>query len=243
MFVVFIVLLTGIILGILSLYWGALHSIQYNLPVFTISIIDFDNGEVGPFLQQMGQAARAAEPRYTLGFISVPGSKYNYSNEMVAHALKQEEFWVGIVAEANATTAMDHAYSVGNSSYDPSWSVQVFYEEGRNSLVLDEFVLPILNQFLNKFVMSFALQKQRSLAASNAGDAAALARQAQNPIPISYKLVDTAPYEPSTAEAATEIGTICKFPYFATFQLLTNLQTLSLSPSSLYSCLTPFTKP
>jgi len=127
---------------------------------------------------------------------------------MVAHALKQEEFWVGIVAEANATTAMNHAYSVGNSSYDPSWSVQVFYEEGRNSLAIDEFVLPILNQFLNKFVMSFALQKQRSLAASNAGDVAALARQAQNPIPISYTLINTAPYEPSTAEAATEIGTI-----------------------------------
>ena len=210
MFIVFVVLLTTIILGILSIYWGAVHSLQYNLPVFTVAIIDFDNGEVGPFLQQMGTEVRAAAPGKTLGYISVPGSKYNYSNEMVTHALKQEEFWFAIVAQANATTAMNYAYSVGNSSYDPSWSVQVFYEEGRNSLAISEFVFPLITEFLGKFLMSFTLQKQRSLAATNAGDAAALARQAQNPIPISYTIINTAPYTPTTAEAATEIGTICK---------------------------------
>lgn len=210
MFIVFVVLLTTIIMGILSIYWGAVHSLQYNLPVFTIAIIDFDNGEVGPFLQNMGQAARAADPGKTLGYISVPGSKYNYSNEMVRHALKQEEFWVGIVAQANATTAMNHAYNVGNTSYDPSWSVQVFFEEGRNALASTEFISPILNGFLGEFVSSFALQKQRSLASSNAGNAAALERQVFNPIPVSYTMINTAPYEPTTAEAATEIGTICK---------------------------------
>jgi hypothetical protein len=210
MLFIFTILLTAIIMGILSIYWGAVHSLQYNLPVFTVAIIDFDNGEVGPFLQQMGAAARDAAPGQTLGYISVPGSKYNYSNDEVRHALKQEEFWFGIVAQANATTAMNHAYSIGNSSYDPTWSVQVFYEEGRNSLAVDEFIYPFALEFLNKFVTTFALQKQRSLASANAGDATALARQAENPIPISFTLINIAPYVPTTAEAATEIGTICK---------------------------------
>ena len=226
MFIVFIVLLSTIIMGILSIYWGAVHSLQYNLPVFTVAIIDFDNGEVGPFLQQMGAEVRAVAPGQTLGYISVPGSKYNYSNEMVVHALKQEEFWFAIVAQANATTAMNHAYSVGNLSYDPSWSVQVFFEEGRNSLAISEFMFPLITDFLGKFLMSFTLQKQRSLAATNAGDAAALARQAQNPIPISYTFIDTAPYTPTTAEAATEIGTICKIQSFSlSLQPLTCHQT------------------
>ena len=220
MFLVFLILLTAIIMGILSIYWGADHSLQYNLPVYTVAIIDFDNGEVGTFLQQMGVAIRAASPRDTLGYISVSGSKYNYSNELVLHALKQEEFWVAIVAQANATTAMNHAYTVGNSSYDPTWSVQVFYEEGRNSATISESIYPLIVEFMNKFVMSFTLQKQRSLAISNSGDSTALTRQADNPIPIAYTIINTAPSLPTTAEAATEVGTICESkscPFSETF--------------------------
>jgi hypothetical protein len=44
MFVMFVTLLVAIIMGILSIYWGADHSLQFNLPVFTVAIIDFDGG-------------------------------------------------------------------------------------------------------------------------------------------------------------------------------------------------------
>jgi len=57
-------------------------------------------------------------------------------------------------------------------------------------------------------VQQFAKMKQRSLATTNAGNAAGLTRQVENPIPISFSIFNLAPYVPSTAEAATEIGTI-----------------------------------
>lgn len=209
MLLTFIVLLVVIVMGILSLYWGADHSLQFNIPVFTTAIIDFDNGEVGPYLQMLGAEARSMNPETTLGYVSEPGSKYNYSMEQVRHALKNEDFWFAIVVQANATTAMNHAYDVGNTSYDPTGSVQLLYEEGRNALAIDEFGYPSVLSFLNSFVMQFAQMKQRSLMAANTGDAAALARQAENPIPVSFSIFNTAPYIPSTAEAATEIGTIC----------------------------------
>jgi hypothetical protein len=38
MFVMFMVLLTAIVLGILSIYWGADHSLQFNTPVLTVRI-------------------------------------------------------------------------------------------------------------------------------------------------------------------------------------------------------------
>ncbi len=213
MVVMFCVLLVALILGILSIYWGADHSLQFNIPVFTVAIIDFDGAEVGPFLQNMGAAARAANPENTLGYISQPGSMYNNSNDRAREALKNEDFWFGIVVQANATTAMNYAYDTGNTSYDPTGSVHVIYEEGRNALAIDEFALPVVTSFMNDFVLSFAQQKQRSLLAANTGNAAALQRQAENPIPISYSFYNTAPYVPSTAEAATEIGTICTAPF------------------------------
>jgi len=211
----FLILLTTIIMGILSIYWGADHSLQFNMPVFTVAIIDFDNGEVGPFLQQLGARARTLNPLTTLGYVSEPGTKYNFSMDNARRALKQEEFWFGIVIQSNATTAMNHAYNVGNSTYDPSGSVQMIYEEGRNALAINTLGYGPITSFLNDFVMKFAKQKQDSLVTQNAGNAAALARQVANPIPISFSIFNTAPYIPSTAEAATEIGTIC-MPLFPT---------------------------
>ena len=221
MLLTFVVLLVATILGILSIYWGADHSLQFNLPVFTVAIIDFDQGEVGPALQQAGAMARSSNPEMTLGYVSEPGSRYNFSNEQVIHALKQEHFWMAMVVQANATTAMNYAYDMGNMSYDPTGSIHLIFEEGRNALTIDESAYPEALRFLNSFVLEFARTKHRSLATSNAGNATALARQAQNPIPISFSVFNTAPYVPSTAEAATEIGTICKLSTIV-FLLFTN---------------------
>ncbi|KAH6711683.1 hypothetical protein BKA61DRAFT_486695 [Leptodontidium sp. MPI-SDFR-AT-0119] len=195
-------------MGILSIYWGADHSLQFNLPVFTVAVIDFDGGEVGPYLQQMAAAERAANPKMTLGYVSEPGSTYDFSNERVLHALKQEDFWFGIVIQSNATTAMNYAYTTGNTSYDPTGSIHLIYEEGRNALTINDLAYPKILSFMNDFVLRFAKQKQNSLRMTNSGDSSAWERQIENPIPVSFAVFNTAPYIPSTAEAATEIGTI-----------------------------------
>ncbi|KAH9209408.1 hypothetical protein DL95DRAFT_309926 [Leptodontidium sp. 2 PMI_412] len=195
-------------MGILSIYWGADHSLQFNLPVFTVAVIDFDGGEVGPYLQQMAAAERAANPQMTLGYVSEPGSTYDFLNERVLHALKQEDFWFGIVIQSNATTAMNYAYTTGNTSYDPTGSIHLVYEEGRNALTINDLAYPKILSFMNDFVLRFAKQKQNSLRMTNSGDSSAWERQIENPIPVSFTVFNTAPYIPSTAEAATEIGTI-----------------------------------
>ncbi|KAG4435735.1 hypothetical protein IFR05_008785 [Cadophora sp. M221] len=210
MFVTFCVLLVDIVMGILSIYWGADHSLQFNLPVFTVAVIDFDGGEVGPCLQQMAAAERTANPQMTLGYESEPGSKYDFSNERALHALKHEDFWFGIVIQSNATAAMNYAYTTGNTSYDPTGSIHLIYEEGRNALTINDLAYPKILSFMNDFVLRFAKQKQNSLRTVNAGDSSAQERQTENPIPVSFTVFNTAPYIPSIAEAATEIGTICK---------------------------------
>ncbi|KAH7319094.1 hypothetical protein BKA65DRAFT_569272, partial [Rhexocercosporidium sp. MPI-PUGE-AT-0058] len=206
----FCVLLVAIVMGILSIYWGADHSLQFNLPVFTVAVIDFDGGEVGPYIQQLAAAEPTANPKMALGYVSEPGSKYNFSNERARHALKQEVFWFGIVIQSNATAAMNYAYNNGNARYDPAGSIHLIYEEGRNALTINDLGYPKVIGFMNDFVMKFAKQKQNSLRTANARDNAALERQLETPIPVSFTVFNTAPYIPSTAEAATEIGTICR---------------------------------
>lgn len=205
MLILFVVLITAIIMGILSIYWGADHSLQFNEKAATISVIDLDRGEVGPALQAFTQNFRNTNPSTTLGYISA--NTYTSNAETIA-ALKHEDFWVGIVIQANATTLMNYAYQNGNTSYDPTGAIHIIFEEGRNELAVAEYMLPQISAVMLSFVSTFAKEKQASLLAQNMGNAAALALQADLPIPISYAMFNLAPAIPSTAEAATEIGTI-----------------------------------
>ncbi|ORY84489.1 hypothetical protein BCR37DRAFT_271048 [Protomyces lactucae-debilis] len=203
----FMVLLTAIIFGILSIYWGAVHSLQFNLDVATVTIIDLDGGEIGQAIQAFGQASRSATPKDTLGYVS-PGVNQYPTQEAALKALQNEDFWVGIVAVPGATDRMNTALTTGNNSYKPNEALQVLYQEGRNALIISELILPKLTTFLNEFVSNFTTNKQSSLLQQNEGNAAALATQLRTPIPVGFTLVNKAPYMPTTAEASTEIGSI-----------------------------------
>ncbi|KAJ8070003.1 hypothetical protein OCU04_000406 [Sclerotinia nivalis] len=212
MFVVFCLLLVTTIMGTMSIYWGGDHSLQSNIPVLTIAVIDFDHSEVGRYLQDMTTAARAKDYHHSLGFVNQDGDIMYGNMESVQAALHDQKFWVGIVVMENATKAMNYAYEVGDEPYDPNHAISVFYEEARNALVIGQAVYPKLLDFLNKFVLEFTKQKQSSLLQGiNGSDVTALQRQAQNPVAAGFRVFNMAPATPSTAEAATEIGTICMY--------------------------------
>ncbi|ESZ98326.1 hypothetical protein SBOR_1319 [Sclerotinia borealis F-4128] len=209
MFVVFCVLLITTIMGTMSIYWGGDHSLQYNIPVLTIAVIDFDHSEVGRYLQDMATAARAKNYHNSLGFVNQDGDAM-YGNVENAHAaLHDQKFWVGIVVMENATKAMNHAYEVGDEAYDQNSAIHVLYEEARNALVIGTVVYPRLLEFLDEFVLEFTKQKQMSLLqGTNGSDVEALQRQIQSPVSVGFTIINLAAATPSTAEAATEIGTI-----------------------------------
>ncbi|QSZ28522.1 hypothetical protein DSL72_003020 [Monilinia vaccinii-corymbosi] len=209
MFVMFCLLLVITIMGTMSIYWGGDHSLQHNIPVLTIAVIDFDHSEVGKYLQDMATAARAKDYAHSLGFVNQNGDNLYGNSDNVHAALNDQKFWVAVVVMENATNSMNHAYEVGDEAYDPESAIHVLYEEARNALVIGEVVYPRLLGFLNEFVLEFTKQKQLSLMQStNGSDVMALQRQVQNPVAVGFTVFNMAPATPSTAEAATEIGTI-----------------------------------
>ncbi|KAI9650519.1 hypothetical protein NHQ30_000535 [Ciborinia camelliae] len=226
MLVVFFVLLVTTIMGTMSIYWGGDHSIQYNIPVLTIAVIDFDHSEVGGYLQDMTTAARAKDYDHSLGFVNQDGDTLYGNLDNVHAALHDQRFWVGIVVMENATKAMNHAYEVGDEAYDPKSAIHVLYEEARNALVIGGVVYPRLLEFLDEFVLEFTKQKQENfLQGANRSNVTALQRQVQSPVAVGFTVFNVrdrfitspssmAPAIPSTAEAATEIGTISGYPIY-----------------------------
>lgn len=90
MLTLFVILLSAIMMGILSLYWGADHSLQFTMPAATIAIIDLDGGEVGPALSTFSMQFRREQGPKSLGYITPPASQYP-SNEMASRALYEED--------------------------------------------------------------------------------------------------------------------------------------------------------
>jgi hypothetical protein len=39
---------------------------------------------------------------------------------------------------------MDYAYQNGNQSYDPTGAITIYFQEARNALVVDEFIIPFV---------------------------------------------------------------------------------------------------
>lgn len=198
MIVMFCVLLVLTIFGAMSIYWGGDHSLQYNIPVLTVAVIDFDHSEVGKYIQDMATAVRAKDYHHTLGFVNHDGDTL-YGNLDNAHAaLHDQKFWVGIIVMENATNAMNHAYEMGGETYDPKGAIRVIYEEARNALVLGTVVYPRLYEFLDEFVLEFTKQKQKSLyQATDGTDVMALQRQIQTPVAVDYVVVNKVPAVPS----------------------------------------------
>lgn len=227
MLVVFFVLLVTTIMGTMSIYWGGDHSLQYNLRVLTIAVVDFDHGEVGDYLKKMVVEERSKDYQRGLGLVNVDGGEMDGSVEEVYRKLHRQDFWFGIIVNSNASEAMNAAFAGRIQAYDPKGAVQVVYEEARNALVIGQAVYPKVIAFLDQFVLEFTKQKQRTLMEANSkrnGNATgvvALQRQLKNPVAVGFTVSNMAPAIPSTAEAATEIGTICKAHFQFHLHLLT----------------------
>ncbi|GAO47235.1 hypothetical protein G7K_1445-t1 [Saitoella complicata NRRL Y-17804] len=219
------VLLIAIILGILSIYWGALHSVLPNIPALTIGLIDLDDGEIGQSMTTWFRGARegdawvatkveegSLEGLVPLGY-TLPGTcgwDHSYSSyEEVVKSVRHEDMWVAIVAMPGASANMNAVYdgTLAPEDYLPSGAIRVVYQEARNAIAVDELLIPFLIPTLRAFTESFAQNKTASLAQSLT-TTTDLVRALQLPIPASYALENLNPYLPVQGSAATEIGLI-----------------------------------
>ncbi|KAM3087854.1 hypothetical protein ACMFMG_001920 [Clarireedia jacksonii] len=214
MLVVFFVLLVMTIMGTMSIYWGGDHSLQFNLRVLTIAVVDFDHGEIGDHLKEMVVKERSKDYKKSLGLVNVDGGEMDARVEEVYRKLHRQDFWFAVIINSNASEVMNAAFSGEIETYDPKGAIQVVYEEARNALVIGEVVYPKVIAFLDQFVLDFTKQKQKALmeansnGENNATDVMALERQLENPVAVGFTVRNMVPAIPSTAEAATEIGTI-----------------------------------
>ncbi|KIO28765.1 hypothetical protein M407DRAFT_176434 [Tulasnella calospora MUT 4182] len=206
-----------------SIYWGSLGETAQHVPNLKGYVINRD-GSAGEGL--LGQAIVAAFEANSRGegvpekqhlTWTVVDSSYLPSNEDVAYAVVEEEVWAAVVVNFDATSLLTSARSSGNSSYDPRDAVTFYYNQGRNEIAANSFIVPYTTALLQSTLSAFNARtdSQYFAALANSADGAkqeamvAISRAPQTVSqPFSYEAVNLRPYTKTASQAVLLVGQI-----------------------------------
>ncbi|KAI0357269.1 hypothetical protein OH77DRAFT_1399501 [Trametes cingulata] len=207
----------------LPVYWGALANSAKMTGNLEAWFIDRDGSRVGRGLTQAVQKYSAPGPQLNWKFFS--GSDVGDDSDIIDMVL-QDQVWVAVVVQPNATTRLSAARVNGDETYDPSTAVKVYYSQARNEIATGNYIVPLTTQMLQATTSAYATSTaQRVFAQINSNgepNATALQMIANAPQTISpaisWTMVNLRPYQAPAAQAATLVGNIflCIFAFMIT---------------------------
>ncbi|ORY31253.1 hypothetical protein BCR39DRAFT_527132 [Naematelia encephala] len=144
--------ITLLLWACLSFFWGSTYLLENNFHRLTVNYISFDTDPESFLTPAITTAANAQN--------ALPGSEahmtwivkdpadYPDGLQDVYMDIKAQRCWAAVVVNANATTAWRNALQTGDSSYDPTGAVGVYYSSARFYQVTLLYVDAILKQNL-----------------------------------------------------------------------------------------------
>lgn len=201
----------------MCLYWGVLSQVQENLSSLVVHVVDFD-GRVAPYqgvdplvgpeiVRIAEETASQSDP--TLGYVTLPPSDFDDDPLAVRQDVYDWGCWAAIIVQPNATALLREAVETGNSSYDPSGSVQMIIQSSRDSTTVQTYIVPQLERFSRDFSVQFGALWGEMVMSNDSltRDRLASAPSAVNPgiVPLMY---DLRPFAPPVVTPAVSIGLI-----------------------------------
>jgi hypothetical protein len=212
-----VVLTLGIfILAVLSLYWGSLFGVEQNLPSITAWIVDFDGQIapynttttpiVGPFVTKTFSELHP-NTYDRLGWTIMSPQDFDNDPMVVRQRIYDEEAYLAIIINANATALLRAAVNEGNSSYDPTGAAQVIYVTARDETTTSSYILPALLDTLVPIAAQFGGEWTQILSRNASTQNVFRTPQAVNPA-IGFSFIDLRPFVPAAATPSVTIGLI-----------------------------------
>ncbi|KAG9032788.1 hypothetical protein FS837_002639 [Tulasnella sp. UAMH 9824] len=198
----------------LPVYWGSLGETSEHVPNLKGWVINRDgDGALGQAIVQAFEANSRGEgvaPKQHLTWIIVDPSQYP-SNDDVAYAVVDEKAWAAVVVNTAATQALLNARSTGNSSYDPLSAISFYYNQGRNEVAANSFIVPLTTQLLQTTLGRFnAMFTGQWLASVTSTDVVTTASRAPQTVsqPFAVTPINLRPFTKTVSTAILLVGQI-----------------------------------
>ena len=101
--------------------------------------------------------------------------------------------------EAGATAAFVSARENGDASYSGAKAISMYYNEGRNEVATDDYVVPYATGLISQGMAMFAIGQAAEYIATQSGNATAMANLAKAPqtiaAPVGFTSNNLRPYK------------------------------------------------
>ena len=239
------------IVGVLSIYWGALFRAEQNLHRLKVYVVDFDGRAapyntsaiqpiVGPAIAELARKlVDSSEPN--LGYEVMQPDVFDYDPIQVRQAVYNWDAWAAIVINPNASAMLHSAVNNGNTSYDPLGACQLVYLDSRDDTNWYDFMAPLITAFMTEATSMVGGEWTRQVLQSAGNNATLLRNAASVPQALSpaigFSQYNLRPFYPYQAIPAVSIGLIYliivsffSFSFYLPIHLKVRL--LMLSPTS-----------
>jgi len=174
----FFLVITVVLWICLPIFWGSTLLLEHYFYKLNIQIVDFDSSAsgadalVGPSLVQSLLQINSQTGAHVTYYNMSP-SQFPNGPQDVMQSVGHNEAWGAVVIYPNATTAWRNAIETGNSSYDPTGCVGIFFSGAHFYQVVLIYLVPILTKNVQSGLMmaSDAASKmflQQAITAQNA---------------------------------------------------------------------------
>lgn len=116
----------------LPIFWGSTLLLEYYFYRLNIQVVDFDSAASGagalvgpPLVQSLLQHNLSSGPHLT--YFNISPSEFPGGPDQVMESVGHNFAWGAVVIYPNATTAWRNAIETGNSSYDPTGCVGIYF--------------------------------------------------------------------------------------------------------------------
>ncbi|KAG2018543.1 hypothetical protein CC2G_007972 [Coprinopsis cinerea AmutBmut pab1-1] len=199
------VLVTLMIFGILSIYWGAL----WKVPARNLEgwVVDFDGGFIGEATVHALTTTASQQGRIT--WIRQPASSFPGGLEDLAHSLREEHTWAAIAIPPDSSSRLQAALEAPTQTYDGSRAIIAYGVEARNENAFRTLIRPSIESALHSLSRQLA-QEVSSQAAVNLSSTALqnLLRNTPQTLvaPVGFTIENLIPFDQPVATAATFVG-------------------------------------
>lgn len=197
----------------LPVYWGSLGETSEHVPNLHALLVNRDgNGQ--PLGQALVQAFLAntqgqgvpKNAHLTWDIVQNPG---DWTDDMVTHEILEEKVWAAVVVNPGASLAAATARAAGNSSYNPQSAITFYYNQGRNEIATNSFVVPYTSALLQATLARANAQFTGQWLASGSADVAAAALAPQTvSSPFAFTSVNLRPFTKTVSTAILLVGQI-----------------------------------
>ncbi|KZS88478.1 hypothetical protein SISNIDRAFT_552553 [Sistotremastrum niveocremeum HHB9708] len=141
------ILIILVMWAFLPLYWGSLASSTTMTPNLTAYLIDRDRSAIGQAVSAVFASSTQQSATPALGWVNVDPDVMPKNADVVESVL-DERAWIAVVVNTNATQKLLHAQTRGDTSYDPTTAITLFYSQSRNEIISSNILFPILTSLL-----------------------------------------------------------------------------------------------